>query len=571
MLILPIPKQFDVKEGHICVKDVFLKTENKACREKWGAFFGEEGETPICLYENTTLEKEGYILKTEQGHIRIEYSTQEGIFRAGTTLKQMLSQAEEDMLCEFEIYDYPDIPNRAYMLDISRGKVPSLKSLKILADQLAALKYNQLQLYMDNFVYEYKNFPDYWKDTQPLTKAEIMELDAYCRERFIELVPNQNGFGHMTAWLEKEELAELAIQRDDQKPSSTLNPLDPRSLELVDKIYDGYWEIFSSQYAHIGMDEPFELGMGQTREACEKYGKNKIFTEYANKVCRLVSEKYKKIPMLWNDDIAGSADILDDLCPDAIILDCKYECELHFDRSCQILKEKGFRFYTCPGSSLWKSYTGRSYNAVLNIIDAVECAKYYGAEGSMLTEWGNGGNVQFPAMTYFTMAFFGAVSWNVDKELKKTQAIQQSKQYVDQFLFGTTKGSLADLAYDIGNYFIFEERTRWDRTELFNCFLNNEQPTQGQRKRFVRAYKYMQGMKEEFAEIEADEICKREVELDCDIVLALLSALLGYEPEKNKLELKRIKEEFITLWCMKNHTHGVEIFCDFLDTLIAEG
>ena len=69
-----------------------------------------------------------------------------------------------------------------------------------MVDILSDLKYNQLQLYMESFVYEYKNFPEYTKDTDPLTQAEIRELDAHCKERFMLLVPNQNSFGHMAAW-----------------------------------------------------------------------------------------------------------------------------------------------------------------------------------------------------------------------------------------------------------------------------------------------------------------------------------------------------------------------------------
>ena len=34
-----------------------------------------------------------------------------------------------------------------------------------------------------------------------MTGEEILALDAYCRERFIELVPNQNSFGHLHRWL----------------------------------------------------------------------------------------------------------------------------------------------------------------------------------------------------------------------------------------------------------------------------------------------------------------------------------------------------------------------------------
>ena len=39
-----------------------------------------------------------------------------------------------------------------------------------------------------------------------MTEQEVLELDAFCRERFVELVPNQNSFGHLRYWLEHPPL-----------------------------------------------------------------------------------------------------------------------------------------------------------------------------------------------------------------------------------------------------------------------------------------------------------------------------------------------------------------------------
>ena len=47
-----------------------------------------------------------------------------------------------------------------------------------------------------------------------MTGEEILALDAYCRERFIELVPNQNSFGHMERWLPLARYADLAETHD---------------------------------------------------------------------------------------------------------------------------------------------------------------------------------------------------------------------------------------------------------------------------------------------------------------------------------------------------------------------
>lgn len=166
------------------------------------------------------FKEEEYILVIDESGILIEYSELAGAFRTLTTLKMILSQSENGAIEFVKIHDYPSIKNRGYMLDISRGRIPNLSHIKRIVDILADLKYNQLQLYMESLVFEYKNFPEYWEST---------------------------------------------------KPSPTLNPLKEETLEFIDKIYDGYFDSFSADIVNIGMDEPNELGSGETKEACDKY------------------------------------------------------------------------------------------------------------------------------------------------------------------------------------------------------------------------------------------------------------------------------------------------------------
>ena len=82
------------------------------------------------------------------------------------------------------------------MLDISRGRVPRLETLLGLIDQLADFKINEFQLYTEH-TFAYRKYAKVWRDWGVLTGAEIEKLDAHCRRLGIELVPNQNSFGHL--------------------------------------------------------------------------------------------------------------------------------------------------------------------------------------------------------------------------------------------------------------------------------------------------------------------------------------------------------------------------------------
>ena len=87
-------------------------------------------------------------------------------------------------------------PVVGYMLDVSRNKVPTMASLYRMVDVLAELGYNQFQLYTEH-TFAYRDHAVVWNDASPMTAEEVRALDAYCAGKGIDLVPNQNSFGHL--------------------------------------------------------------------------------------------------------------------------------------------------------------------------------------------------------------------------------------------------------------------------------------------------------------------------------------------------------------------------------------
>ena len=143
--------------------------------------------------------QQGYQLVITSGEVLIFARDPAGQFYARQTLRQLRRQFPSGLPC-LEIRDYPDFPVRGVMLDVSRDKVPTMATLYRLIDMLAEWKINHLQLYIEH-TFAYRGHEEVWRDASPLTPQEIRDLDHYCRERFIELVPNQNSFGHMERWL----------------------------------------------------------------------------------------------------------------------------------------------------------------------------------------------------------------------------------------------------------------------------------------------------------------------------------------------------------------------------------
>ena len=583
--IIPKPKKIVFYEDTININETALRCEDSSILG-YLQYIGNMGEadsgTQIEFCRTENLYNEQYEIRGQGDKITVNYGTAEGAFRAVMTLKQVLDQAEQGKISGFWIKDEPDLKNRGLMIDISRGKVPKLSELKKMVDVMAMLKYNQLQLYVETFVYQFKNFKEYCQGEDVLSEKDFKELEAYCKERFISLVPNINSFGHMDEWLKKEELSHLSILDENGKTTTTLNPLDERSLTFIEKMYDGYLDIFETNIANIGMDEPDELGKGQTKEACEKYGKGRIFVEYLNKVCTLVTEKYKKTPMFWDDVVMAHEEQLKDIPKSAIVLEWGYEQGHAFQSRCSKIQNHGLRYYVCPGTSMWQSITGRTNNAVANMTSAAKSAAAYGGEGFLLTEWGDFGHSQFLTLTYLPIAYGGAISWNCGEYKEQSSAamseeqgenLEQCKAFLDRYVYDTKEGSLADIVYRMGNYYLLEEPRRSNTTDLFSRFLkiaNSEviEISQSASGYFAQIAKYMEELREELRYIVADENTLREVRLSSNIVIALAKYLSNQTDDTFKAEIENIIQEYDYLWKLKNKEPGVQIFEEMLSKLI---
>ena len=246
---------------------------------------------------------------------------------------------------------------RGVMLDISRDKTPTLESLKSLVKYLASMKYNHFELYMEGFAFAYPSFEHIWKGKEtPLTGEEIRELDKLCKELLIDLVPNQNSPGHFSAWLATDEFRDLSETPGGHRISplmkfnSTLDPCDPRSLELVTTMIDDLLPNFSSGYFNAGLDEPFELGYGKSRKRARETGIGGVYLEYTKKIYDLMQERGKRM-LMWGDIVNKHPEITSGLPGDIILLDWGYEAEYPFDRNGERFRNTGIDFLVCPGKN----------------------------------------------------------------------------------------------------------------------------------------------------------------------------------------------------------------------------
>jgi hypothetical protein len=393
---------------------------------------------------------QGYELTITGQAIHLVAQTPAAIFYGVTTLVQLLQQYGRH-LPQLRILDWPDYPNRGVMLDISRDKVPTMETLTSLVDLLASWKINQLQLYTEH-TFAYRRHPAVWATASPMTGAEILTLDAYCRERYIELVPNQNSFGHLHRWLKHDAYRPLAECPDGfdagwghvADPFS-LCPIDPRSLDLVRDMLDELLPHFSSSQVNVGCDETMDLGHGRSREVVAERGTARVYLDFLLQIQREVRSRQHTM-QFWGDIIVDYPDLVAELPRDMLALAWGYEADYPFDEKGDVFGRSGIPFYVCPGTSTWNSIGGRTQNALGNQRNAAANGLKHGATGYLNTDWGDRGHWQPLPVSYLALGYGAALSW-----FNEGNAGLDLTASVSRFAFADTAGVMGQLAHDLGD------------------------------------------------------------------------------------------------------------------------
>jgi hexosaminidase len=354
------------------------------------------------------LPPQGYQLKIGRTGAEILGGDEAGLFYADMTLRQ-LSRLTGGRLPQGTICDFPDFQVRGVMLDISRDKVPKLDNLFALISRLAEWKINHLQLYTEH-TFAYQDHPDVHRCASPLTHDDIRAIDHFCRRHHVELAPNQNCLGHMGRWLKLDGYRDLALAPDGfvnpfgmRLEPMSLDPSNPAAFELVAGLLKELLPNFSSERVHIGLDEVWELEP-------QRIG------EFADWVLRLkkMNILQKREVLIWGDMVTEHPQILERLKDSVTFVEWGYEADHPFAARAAALSAAGARFWLAPGTSSWLSLAGRWSNARENCLRAAEAGLAHGAEGYLVTDWGDQGHLQPQIFSEAAFAWAAALAWNLE-------------------------------------------------------------------------------------------------------------------------------------------------------------
>ena len=384
-----------------------------------------DARLPLHWDVDPALGPQAYHLRIEAQGIRIRAGDAQGAWFGALTLGQWLptERATPGRLRELTVDDHPAIGRRGYMLDISRDRVPTLASLLNRLDGIARLKGNHVELYMEH-TFAYAGHETVHAGYSPLTVQDVQVLQTHARTRGIELVPNQNTFGHMHRWLRWPRYRGLAETEagdfhafDHQKEPFSLCPTDARSLDLVRDLFDQLLPLFDSPLVQGGLDETFDVGRGRSAHAARRQGIGPLYAEYLNGVAELARSHGKRL-VYWADIVLEHPEMLESLPADGIAVLWGYEADHPLDEQAATLKQQGREFWVAPGTSAWQSLTGRWNNAQANIEAAIDAALRHGAAGAVLTDWGDYGHWQPAQLSEPACLAFFCRAWNPSAPLE---------------------------------------------------------------------------------------------------------------------------------------------------------
>jgi hypothetical protein len=362
----------------------------------------------------TAINEEGYLLSVTTDLIVIAGASPAGVFYGLQTLKQLVrGEGSTAYIQGVQIIDWPAMRWRGVSDDISRGPVPTVDYMKRQLRTFAAYKLNMHSFYMEH-TFSSEAHPLIGPEGGSLTADEIRELVAYARSYHIELVPEQQTFGHLHKALRYEKYNSLA----ETPYGDVLSPQQEGTYKLIADWYRELNELFPGKFFHIGEDETFELGEGQSREAARLKGVGAVYFEHLNRVRDLLKQYDRKL-IFWGDIALNHPDMIGNIPKEMIVANWDYAAKESYESRIKPFKDAGLEQFVCPGTWGWNQIFPNVDASSKNIINFVRDGQAAGAVGMLNTTWDDDGESLFE-MSWYGIILGAAAAWQSHPVDQKT-------------------------------------------------------------------------------------------------------------------------------------------------------
>ena len=380
---------------------------------------------------DSAMTAEGYLLLADSTATHIIGATAQGVFYGAQTLKQLIAgTAAAAVLQAAKIRDWPAMQYRGFHDDLSRGPVPTLVYQKAQIRRFAAFKLNVYSPYFEHSL-AYSANPLIAPPRGAMTREDVRELIAYAAKFHIDVIPEQEAFGHLHHVLKYELYSALA----ETPHGHVLAPGNPGSMQLIKSWFAEIDSLFTSRFVHIGADETVELGRGQTRDRVTAEGLGKVYLQFVRDIDAALKPNGKRL-MIWADIAKESPQLVNILPKNMVAICWDYWSFNGFDRCLTPFKDAGMETWVAPGVNNWSRVYPYNAVALRNIQTFVRDGQAMGATGVLNTNWDDDGDALFEQLWYGVL-FGAAAGWQPGES-----NIEQFERSYGRVFHGDTTGKI---------------------------------------------------------------------------------------------------------------------------------
>ncbi|XP_052768844.1 uncharacterized protein LOC128209056 isoform X2 [Mya arenaria] len=335
-------------------------------------------ETHVVCHVSQRLcpEKGGYKLTVMKKQVKILSHDINSLHHAIATLLQLLRMYRDNekkriSIPQLRIDDWPDVPYRGALLDISQGRVPNVETFKETVKLLASLKINQIYLYI-----RFRHLEQVvWQICYGVD--ELTDLDDFCHEYGIELCP----------------VLEVAptVQYEH------LNSLYP---------------LFQDFLTCFGYNQFVSVGPRLSSFLLDVDAEEELSLSDCSTLLPVRSDQTLQLCGYPLHDL--DKHLFAQIPPHIVFNEYGVQATHNYTEVCKPLSTNGLSFIVCPGTAAWTSLAGCPEAAITNVYNAVKCATAEGAIGVIVCNWSGKGHLTHLPFSWPGFLMGAGLSWNSD-------------------------------------------------------------------------------------------------------------------------------------------------------------
>jgi len=347
---------------------------------------------------------EGYALVITDKLAAVGTRHPAGLAHGVQTLRQLVrANVHNGKIPAVTIRDWPSLRYRGFSDDITRGPSPTVATLRGEVDLTAFLRMNFFTYYLEH-QFAFSKHPLIGPKDGSLKPEELKALVGYAASRGVEIIGNQQSFGHFWNLLRH-------APTDLQETPNIVNPVNEKTYLFLDDLYSEQAPLLTSKFFNVCCDETDGLGTGPSKELAAKIGVGGVYTRHIRRLHDLLHDKYGKRMMMWGDIILNHPGNLADIPKDTVMLTWAYDPRASFDKQITPFAMSGYEFFVCPGVNCWNRVLPDFQVAVTNISNFVRDGVKQNALGMLNTTWDDSGE-NLAGYNWHGIAWGAECAWN---------------------------------------------------------------------------------------------------------------------------------------------------------------